>query len=99
MTETQLNVCMSKYMHVVYENSPVPTGLKILKITNITFTGNSLCTLYVPLKKHQFTLSLCMKTRIHNCRYALYRLYTIIYIMHICVVRLYRLLSLRSFRR
>lgn len=51
MTETHLNVCMSKYIHVVNENSPVPTGLEILKITNIIFTENSLCTLYVPLKK------------------------------------------------
>lgn len=51
MTETHLNACMSKYIHVVNENSPVPTGLEILNITNITFTENYLCTLYAPLKK------------------------------------------------
>lgn len=83
MTETHLNVCMSKYIHVVNENSPVPTGLEILKITNIIFTENSLCTLYVPLKKNLFTLSLCMKTKIHNCRYGLYRLYNL-YNAYLC---------------
>lgn len=83
MTETHLNACMSKYIHVVNENSPVPTGLEILNITNITFTENYLCTLYAPLKKNQFTLSLCMKTKIHDCKYALYRLYNL-YNAYLC---------------
>lgn len=51
MTETHLNACMSKYIHVVNENSPVPTGLEILNITNITFTENYLCTLCTIEKK------------------------------------------------